>query len=230
MNAPAAPSPQPRDETLPGKNARKRFEPVLIPGNRLARATAPPGKAETPPHACPSPEAPSQSKPPDPDAARRIAFVEKAIEHHGNAVLRLAYARTRNKADAEDVFQTVYLKLCECDTAFADENHLKAWLLRVAANCCIDMQRSGHRAKRADADPESMAASDETAAQGNERLEAALDALPEKQRIAVHLFYYENKTGREIASIMGEKPSTVRSHLRRARIRLEALMGERHEQ
>ena len=76
------------------------------------------------------------------------AFLEGAMERYGDAVYRLALCRLGSRADAEDVYQDVFLRLLRDTTAFRDGEHLKAWLLRVTLHCCVDLRRSGRRSKR----------------------------------------------------------------------------------
>ena len=70
------------------------------------------------------------------------AFLEGAMERYGDAVYRLALCRLGSRADAEDVYQDVFLRLLRDTTAFRDGEHLKAWLLRVTLHCCVDLRRS----------------------------------------------------------------------------------------
>lgn len=65
------------------------------------------------------------------DGLREDAFLEDAMERYGDAVYRLALCRLGSRADAEDVYQDVFLRLLRDTTAFCDGEHLKAWLLRV---------------------------------------------------------------------------------------------------
>ena len=104
---------------------------------------------------------------------------------------------------------------------------MKAWLLRVCMNCCTDVSRSPHRSRTAPLEtagdvPDADACADAAGQHAGEgetldALEAALDALPEGQRAAVHLFYYEGYSTDEVAQILGVAPATARSHLHRAR-------------
>ncbi|HIW76299.1 MAG TPA: sigma-70 family RNA polymerase sigma factor [Candidatus Gordonibacter avicola] len=71
--------------------------------------------------------------------------VEDAIDEWGDAVLRLARRRMGNQADAEDVFQTVFLRLHQNASVINDATHLKSWLLRVTVNCCNDLHRKNNR-------------------------------------------------------------------------------------
>ena len=60
--------------------------------------------------------------------------MERLVAVYGPSIYRLAYARTGQRADAEDVMQEVFVKLLRAKPAFRDEEHRKAWLLRVTAN------------------------------------------------------------------------------------------------
>lgn len=165
------------------------------------------------------------------------ASLEAAIDRWGDMVLRLATARLGNVADAEDVFQTVFLRLHQADGGFQDDSHLKAWLLRVTVNCCNDVHRSPWRRRRnafddalvdslpAPSDESPGPSSDERENETLEELAAALARLAPKQRTAVHLFYFEDYSTDEIARITGERPATVRSHLHRARKALKLDLG-----
>ncbi|WP_435321184.1 RNA polymerase sigma factor [Muriventricola aceti] len=67
---------------------------------------------------------------------------EWVVQRHGQTVYRLAYARTGNREDAEDVTQETFLRLVRAAPKFRDEDHCRAWLLRVAANCAQDLFRA----------------------------------------------------------------------------------------
>lgn len=63
-------------------------------------------------------------------------YISTLIDKYGNTLLRLAYTYLKNKADAEDILQDVFLKLIDKKPIFNDENHEKAWLIRVTINLC----------------------------------------------------------------------------------------------
>lgn len=73
---------------------------------------------------------------------RSDAFLQQAMDICGDAVYRLALCRLNSRADAEDVYQEVFLRLLRDDTDFRDTEHLKAWLLRVTLSRCTDLRRS----------------------------------------------------------------------------------------
>ena len=82
------------------------------------------------------------------------AFLKQAMADWGDAVYRLALGQTRSRADAEDVYQDVFLRLLDSGTAFESPEHLKAWLLRVTVNRCRDLARSGWQRRTVALDPE----------------------------------------------------------------------------
>ena len=69
----------------------------------------------------------------------------EAVAQYGSAVYRLAYAMTRSRSDADDVFQEVFLRLHRSAPDFANEEPRRAWLLRVTANCARSLLASPWR-------------------------------------------------------------------------------------
>jgi len=94
------------------------------------------------------------------------------------AVYRLAYARTGNRAGAEDVMQEVFLRLVKARPSFGSGAHAKAWLLRVAANCASDLFRLPWR-RREEPLKDSLPAPDVLALDIIENLQSALDGFQE---------------------------------------------------
>lgn len=167
--------------------------------------------------------------------------LESAMERWGDTVLRLATSRMGNAADAEDVFQTVFMRLLQSKDRFADDEHLKAWLLRVTINCCNDAHRSPWNKRHTELDDTTASTlrASELDEPGREPLDdsfgsrnlkrsdlaTALTRLTPQQRTVVHLFYFEGYATDKIAQITGERPGTVRSHLHRARKALKINLG-----
>ena len=150
---------------------------------------------------------------------RSDEFLCAAMENCGDAVYRLAYCRLGSRADAEDVFQEVFLRLLRDTTEFRDSEHLKAWLLRVTLSRCADLRRSAwfkHTAPL-EAAPEAAAPGQG----GHEELWQAVRALPDDLRTAVWLHYVEGYSTDEIAGMAGCRSATVRTRLHRARKQLK---------
>lgn len=141
------------------------------------------------------------------------------------AVYRLAYARTGNRADAEDVMQEVFLRLVKAGPDFDSEEHAKAWLLRVASNCANDLFRLPWRRREEPLD-ENLSAP-ERPEEGS--VTQAVLSLPARYRIPIHLYYYEGYSVAEIARILGRSEGTVKSRLFRARDLLRNQLREEED-
>ena len=174
---------------------------------------------------------------------RRDDVFERVVREHGGAVWRLALAQTRNRADAEDVFQEVFAALvrrmaAHKDGAFASQEHLRAWLLRATVDRSRDVARAARRraAQSLDELPAEVAEGllpcpDDQACLAVQREEAlrlwrAVGALPPKLRAAVHLFYVEEMSCEQIAAALNITTSAVTSRLTRARKQLGRALKE----
>jgi RNA polymerase sigma-70 factor (ECF subfamily) len=145
----------------------------------------------------------------------------------GSSVYKLAFAHTASKTDAEDIYQEVFVRLFKDKTCFNDDEHLKAWLLKVTMNCCRDLARLGWKRKVSmmdDFENTREAVVEEDVGTVHD-LVKALESLPEAMRSVVHLYYYEDYSAEEIAKLLGINPSTVRTRLQRARGKLKTLLG-----
>lgn len=154
----------------------------------------------------------------------REVFLTQAMSDWGNAVYRLALSQTRSRADAEDVYQDVFLRLFNDRTDFQSAEHVKAWLLRVTVNRCRDLTKSSWKRRTVAFDPQWDAP--DTPAHNNEEADIwdAVGQLPEQQRAAVHLHYVEGYSTEEIAQLMGCRSATTRTWLFRARARIKELL------
>ena len=145
----------------------------------------------------------------------------RAVQRYSDTVFRAALHNCSCTADAEDVVQDVFEKLLQYKGRFESEEHLKAWLLRVAINRCHDLTRAACQ-KNTELD-ENLPAPD-SFEDGS-----VLDALPEHFRNAVYLHYYEGYTAAEIGRMLGAPTNTVLSWLRRARAQLHTMLKEEIE-
>ena len=150
---------------------------------------------------------------------------EKALYQHANRVYRLALLQMKNKSDAEDVFQEVFLRLVQHQDKISDEEHLKAWLIRVTLNCCKKQFDSAWRRKTVSMEEQKEAGYEEEYEENV--IYKEVQNLPEKYRTVIHLFYFEEYSVKEIGEITGQKESAVKTQLSRARgILKEKLKGE----
>lgn len=146
------------------------------------------------------------------------------MTRHGDTVWRVCLNALRRPADAEDAFQDAFLKYALADeNAFADEEHRKAWLIRVATNTCRDMQRcAAWNAPSLEAEDCIVDApvSQDPAIQPDSRIAEVLDAmnnLDDPPRTPVYLALYEGYTAPEIATMMDAPVNTVYSWIARGK-------------
>ena len=151
-----------------------------------------------------------------------------AMRLHGDTVYRLALCRMQNTADAEDVYQDVFLRLFQQAEDW-DGEHTKAWLIRATLNRCADLYRFRLRRPVLSLEdiPELARPDDDGSADRARRAELweAVGRLPAALRTAVHLYYAEGYSTEEIAAMTDCPPATVRTRLRRARMKLKDLLG-----
>lgn len=156
------------------------------------------------------------------------AEAERLVYTYSDLILRLSYTYLKSTHDAEDICQTVFLKLLTSGQTFASPAHEKAWIIRTTANACKDALRSTFR--RRTVALEAAAATAAPEAPDNAVLEAVME-LPENYREAVYLHYFEGYSVREIAGLLGRSEAAVSAHLSRGRHKLRiTLGGECYEQ
>lgn len=149
----------------------------------------------------------------------------RMVETYSDMLLRIALNRVRSMPEAEDIVQSVYLRLMTNRPRLRSADHERAWLIRTAVNLCLDYGKSAFRRT-------SVPLQEEIAVMPPQATGEVLDAvrqLPERDRYAIYLYYYEGLPVKEIANILGERNGTTTSRLSRARKRLKSLLkGDDH--
>lgn len=140
-----------------------------------------------------------------------------------DTVYRVALTRMKNVSEAEDITQTVFLKLYREPKPFASEAHVKYWLIRVTVNECNTAFRNPFRAAENIADYANTLHF-ETTEQSD--LFDAVMALPEKYRLPIFLYYYEDYSTGEISKLLKLPVPTVITRLRRGREKLKQHLQE----
>lgn len=149
--------------------------------------------------------------------------VNRAIERYADTVRRLCVVHLKNEADAEDIFQNVFLKYALSTGDFENEEHERAWMIRVTINACKDLLKSFFRSRTVSIDEVVEQAAD-LHQEHREVLEAVL-SLSEKYRDVVYLHYYEGYTAPEIGNILQKKPNTIYTLLTRSKALLRQKLG-----
>ena len=154
--------------------------------------------------------------------------ISELLDQYGDMVLRLSYTYLKNKADAEDVVQDVFLKIMEKHPDFNDKTHEKSWIMKVTINICKNkLNLFWNRNKRSMDEVVETASYDAYNVDSN--VLKAVMSLPDKYRIVVYMYYYEGYSTPEISKIIGKSEATVRSLLHRARSGLKDVLKEAYD-
>lgn len=150
--------------------------------------------------------------------------VDEVFRAYGDRLFTVAFNLCQNRADADDVVQDTLIKYYTLGKEFEDETHLKAWLIRLAVNRAKDITTSFWRRNKVEWEDYM----DELPFREPEDswLFEAVMRLPEKYRLVIHLFYYEDYAVEEIARILRRPAGTVKSQLNRGRGLLKEMLKE----
>lgn len=150
------------------------------------------------------------------------AQAEYLVQTYSDLILRLSYTYLKSTHDAEDICQTVFLKYLTAGQSFDSREHEKAWIIRTAVNACKDVLKSGWRTRTCGLEACAQVPAPECR---DDTVLAAVQALPDKYRIPLYLYYYEGYKTREIAEMLGERPATINTRIDRARGKLKTVLG-----
>lgn len=149
-------------------------------------------------------------------------YITAAVNTYSDTVFRVAFQYVKNRVDAEDVLQEVFLTLYKKTPQFSvDDDGLKAWLIRVTINKSKDFLRANKRRR-------AFVRNYQPPTQTNpyDEVFEALDKLSELDRNAIYLHYYEGYTAKEIAQILGGNERAITKRIERARKKLKVFLGE----
>ncbi len=147
------------------------------------------------------------------DQVLEEALPENAFNKYADTVYKLAFIRTKSKSDADDILQDVFLRYIKIYEKMQNEEHIKATLLRITINCSNSFFTAWYR-KKTEPLNENIAEYDEN--NDGYVLQQVLN-LPLKYRTVIHMYYYLGYSVEEIAKLNDSNPSTVKTHLHRAR-------------
>ncbi len=154
------------------------------------------------------------------ESSSKNVFYEQAVTQYADLLYRVAYHHCARPEDAEDAVQDTFIKLWQRTEPFENDEHCKAWLLRVVINRTHDLTRAAHNKNVALT--ETIPAKEGT---GHEVLDV-VRALKDPYGVAIYLHYYEGYTAAEIGDMLDAPANTVLSWLRRARKQLETILQE----
>jgi RNA polymerase sigma-70 factor (ECF subfamily) len=175
-------------------------------------------------------------------AGDRQAVLEGLMGRYRQKVMHLAVSIVRNPALAEDLSQTVFVKVWQALPKFDGRASLSTWLYTITRNTCLTAVERERRIVPLEdfndvADDDDPAlfgrpqAGDESAGQASAEYDVAklLEKLPEPYRRVVVLFYLEDRSCEEVGELLSMPTGTVKALLHRGRKRLAALAGELQE-
>ena len=141
---------------------------------------------------------------------------------YSDMVWRLALTRVSTKTRADDVLQEVFLRVVKAKPQFVNEQHAKAWLIKVTLNCANKLMSSAWMRHFASLDEGQMP--DTYTEIEDDSLLHAVSKLSPKYRTVIHLYYYEDLKVGEISAILNISQSAVKQRLKRAREHLKDYM------
>ena len=140
--------------------------------------------------------------------------IETIIQRYKSTIYGVALSYTNNRSDADDIFQEVFLIYFRVKPQFNDEEHRKAWLIRTTINCSLSVV------------DEMEEGSFQFQSKEENAVHLALRELPEKYRIVLQLFYFEDMSIDMISRTLQIKPGTIKVQLNRGREMMKAKIRE----
>ena len=148
---------------------------------------------------------------------------KRLVNLYADMILRISYQYLKQTCDAEDICQTVFLKYLTANMTFDSMEHEKAWIIRTTINACKDHLKSAFFRRTIALDDAAQIAAP---AVPDSWLLDAMKGLPEKYRLSLYLYYYEEYSAREIAQVMGVSESAVGQYLARGRRKLRSIITD----
>lgn len=157
------------------------------------------------------------------------------VSHYLPKVISIAWGIVRNAHDAEDLAQEALVSAYQNIARFRSGQPFGPWVYRIVTNRALDLIK--HRTKFPDVELADTAPADRrdeadvhaASAEIARRIDAALEELPQMQRLVARLHLVEELDHRDIAAITGLSDGTVRSHLSLARAKLKQRLADLHE-
>lgn len=149
-------------------------------------------------------------------------YINYIYNQYSNNILRISYTYLKNSTLCEDVLQDVMLKIINKNIKFTDSEKEKAWIIKVTTNLCKDILKSSWYKKNVELQEDLSYLPKE-----QEEILSEVLKLPEKYRITIYLYYYEDYSLKQISRLMKRNESTIGTWLSRGKKKLaENLKGE----
>lgn len=149
--------------------------------------------------------------------------VNRVIEQYSDMIRRLCMIHLKNYHDTQDIFQTVFLKYVLSSVVFENEEHEKAWFIRVTVNSCKDLLKNFFRTHIVSIDE--LIEQPSVLSSDNIEVLEAVQSLPQKYKNVVYLHFYEGYTAPEIGKILNKNVNTIYTYLTRSKKILREKLG-----
>jgi len=156
--------------------------------------------------------------------ARPADDIERIVYMYGNMLFRLCLITLGNAADAEDIVQETLIKYLQKEPDFENEEHEKAWFIKVATNKCKDALRFKRNHPVVNIEEINELTNDISSS----GILDALMSLPDKFRIVLVLYYVEECSIKDIAKVIGRTKSAVKMRLQKGRRLLREVYGREY--
>lgn len=161
------------------------------------------------------------------ERTEEAARLQRLISAYQQELLRVCYFYLRDRMLAEDAVQETFMRVWRKLDSYHEDGREKAWIYRIAINCCRDTQRTGwFRRVFLTGEPQLFPQDDMTVSEGAIALNMAIHDLPLRLREVILLYYYQNFTVTEIAEILKISQPAVSDRLKRARTCLRDALKE----
>ena len=147
--------------------------------------------------------------------------MEEVIGRYRSTVYGLALAKTNSPADADDIFQEVFIAYFQSSRVFREEEHRKAWLLRTTLNHCRRITAGSWRRKTTPLEEDLPVQFREPE---EDQVWSALMSLEDAYRLPLYLYYFQELSTEEVARALSLRPGTARMRLSRGREKLRELL------
>lgn len=148
---------------------------------------------------------------------------EYVVTHYSETIYRIALMQVGHKEDAEDILQEIFLTYYRKKQSFNDEEHRKAWLIKVTLNCC--KRTFSHRKKHQYVPIDSVVSPVNFEHEEDVVVYEAVMSLPESLKTVISLYYFEGLSAKEICSVLHIRESAVFMRLSRGRALLKQKLG-----
>lgn len=144
--------------------------------------------------------------------------LERIVNEYGDALLRMCFLYLKDHAMAEDAVQETFLRAFRHQDGFRGESSVKTWITRIAINVCKDMLTDPWARHRSGEDlPDEATPESDISSEDRYVISGKIANLPPKYKEVILLHYYQELKLSEIAEILGESESTIKTRLKRAR-------------